>query len=87
MPNQVIDGEIALVRRHLDQKGFRDIELRKMGGGDEWSRTSVKVPVVQAVLSVYCRYGVDTPRRLSRFLCNTLLKNVESPVHFLLRDG
>ena len=59
IPNQVIDEQIALIRRHLDQKGFSDIELRKMGGGDEWSRTSVKAPVVQAVLSVYRHYGIE----------------------------
>lgn len=59
VPNQVIDHQIALARRHLEQKGFGDIELRKLGGGDEWSRTSVKAPVVQAVLSVYKRYGVE----------------------------
>ncbi len=59
VPNQAIDEQIALVRRYLDQKGFGDMELRKMGGGDEWSRTSVKSPVVQAVLSVYRHYGIE----------------------------
>jgi di/tripeptidase len=54
-----MDTQIALVRHYLDQKGFSDIELRKMGGGDEWSRTSVKAPVVQAVLSVYKHYGIE----------------------------
>ena len=59
VPNQEIDKQIALVRQHFDQKGFGEIELRKMGGGDEWSRTSVKAPAVQAVLSVYKRYGIE----------------------------
>jgi acetylornithine deacetylase/succinyl-diaminopimelate desuccinylase-like protein len=59
VPNQEIDRQIALIRQHLDGRGFTDIELRKMGGGDEWSRTSVKAPVVQAVLSVYKHYGIE----------------------------
>jgi len=59
VPNQVIDQQIALMRKHLDQHGFSDIEMRKLGGGDEWSRTSVKAPVVQAVLSVYKKYGIE----------------------------
>ena len=59
VPDQSIDGQVALIRKHLDKHGFSDIELRKLGGGDEWSRTSVKEPVVQSVLSVYKRHGVE----------------------------
>lgn len=59
VPDQVIDHQIALIRRHLDRRGFADLELRKLGGGDEWARTSVKAPVVQAVLGVYKRYGIE----------------------------
>ena len=59
VPNQSIDDAIGMIRRHLDKHGFSDIEMRKLGGGDEWSRTSVKAPVVQAVLSVYKAYGIE----------------------------
>jgi len=59
VPNQVIDEQIKLIRQHLDKHGFSDISMTKMGGGDEWSRTSVKQPVVQAVLSVYKKYGIE----------------------------
>ncbi len=59
VPNQVIDEQIALIRRHLDKHGFSDIKMTKLGGGDEWSRTSVRAPVVQAVLSVYKHYGIE----------------------------
>ena len=59
VPNQAVDEQVALIRRYLDQKGFSDLELRKMGGGDEWSRTSVKAPAVQAVLSVYRHYAIE----------------------------
>jgi di/tripeptidase len=43
----------------LDKRGYSDIEIIPLGGGDEWSETSVKAPVVQAVLSVYKNYGVE----------------------------
>ena len=59
VPNQVIDEQIKLMRQHLDKHGFSDIQMTKHGGGDEWSRTSVKAPVVQAVLSVYKKYGIE----------------------------
>jgi acetylornithine deacetylase/succinyl-diaminopimelate desuccinylase-like protein len=59
VPNQVIDEQIKLMRQHLDKHGFSDIQMTKLGGGDEWSRTSVKAPVVQAVLSVYKKYGIE----------------------------
>ncbi|MGH9579388.1 MAG: peptidase dimerization domain-containing protein, partial [Terriglobales bacterium] len=59
VPNQEMDAQVALIRQHLDRQGFGDIELEKLGGGDEWSRTSVQTPVVQAALSVYKHYGVE----------------------------
>ncbi len=59
VPNQNVDDHIGLISQHLRKKGFGDIELKKHGGGDEWSQTSVKAPAVQAVLAVYKKYGID----------------------------
>lgn len=59
VPDQTIDQQFQLIRRHLDKHGFNDIQMTQLGGGDEWSRTSVKEPVVQAVLAVYQHYGLD----------------------------
>ncbi|HXF95997.1 MAG TPA: M20/M25/M40 family metallo-hydrolase [Gemmatimonadales bacterium] len=59
VPNQWVAKQADLVRAHLDRHGFTDIELRRLGGGDEWSQTSVKAPPVQAVLSVYRRAGIE----------------------------
>ena len=59
VPNQVIDDQIQLMRRHLEKHGFGDLAMQKHGGGDEWSQASVKEPVVQAVLSVYKHYGIE----------------------------
>jgi di/tripeptidase len=30
-----------------------------LGGGDEWSQTSVEAPVVQSLLSAYREYGIE----------------------------
>ena len=48
-----------MVRAHLDQRGFSDIEMRLMDDVDEWSQTSVKAPVVQAVLAMYKQHGIE----------------------------
>ena len=59
VPNQEVDKQIALVRAHLDKQGFQDLEIRKMGGGDQWSQTSVKEAVVQATLATYKHHGIE----------------------------
>lgn len=59
VPNQEVRAHADLVRAHLDGHGFGDIEMRRLGGGDEWSQTSVRAPVVQAVLAMYRRNGIE----------------------------
>jgi acetylornithine deacetylase/succinyl-diaminopimelate desuccinylase-like protein len=59
VPNQEIRKQLALVRGHLDRQGFGDIEIQMLGGGDEWSQTSVRAPVVQATLAMYKRHGIE----------------------------
>ena len=56
VPNQQIAHQKQLIFDHMRKKGFGDIEVRQLGGGDEWSQTGVKEPVVQAVLSAYKHY-------------------------------
>ncbi len=59
VPDQEIRPTRDLIRRHLDQHGYSDIEITMLGGGDEWSQTSVKAAVVQALLSVYQKEGIE----------------------------
>ena len=59
VPDQEIAVQKRLILDHLSKGGFDDLEVRQLGGGDEWSQTSVHQPVVQAVLSVYKRYGLE----------------------------
>jgi len=59
VPNQDMEQQRQLVVRHLEKKGFADLEMRLLGGGDEWSQTSVHEPAVQATLAMYRAYGID----------------------------
>lgn len=59
VPNQESQPIRELIRRHLDKHGYSDIEIIPIGGGDEWTQTSVKAPVVQSVLSVYRNYAIE----------------------------
>ncbi len=59
VPNQEIPEHKQMIVDYLQKKGFGDLEVRQLGGGDEWSQTSVQAPVVQAVLSVYKKYGIE----------------------------
>jgi len=56
VPNQHPDEALALIRQHLDAGGFRDIIIRKLGGYPP-AQTSVETPLVQAVISVFNKYG------------------------------
>jgi acetylornithine deacetylase/succinyl-diaminopimelate desuccinylase-like protein len=59
VPNQEIARQKELVLAHLERKGFSDLKLTLIGGGMEWSQTSVQEPVVQAVLSMYRSAGIE----------------------------
>jgi len=59
VPNQESGKQADLVRAHLDRHGFSDIEMRRLGGGDQWSQTSVKEAVVQATLAMYKAHGIE----------------------------
>jgi acetylornithine deacetylase/succinyl-diaminopimelate desuccinylase-like protein len=56
VPDQHPDSALALIRRHLDAKGFTDVTIRKMSGYPP-AQTSVSAPLVQAVISVYNKHG------------------------------
>jgi acetylornithine deacetylase/succinyl-diaminopimelate desuccinylase-like protein len=57
VPNQTPDGALALIRRHLDEHGFTDITIRKLGGYPP-AQTSVDAPLVRAGIAVYNKYGL-----------------------------
>lgn len=57
VPNQHPDSALALIRRHLDAKGFRDIVTRKLGTGYPPAQTSVTASFVRTALGVYNKFG------------------------------
>ncbi len=59
VPNQKVAEHVQLMRDHLERRGYGDIRLTEVPTHDEWYRTSVTASPVQAVLSVYQRYGIE----------------------------
>ena len=56
VPNQRPAEALAMIRRHLDAKGFPDIRIRELGGYPP-AQTSVEAPIVRSIISVYNKYG------------------------------
>ncbi len=56
VPNQHPDSQLALIRRHLDARGFREIEIRKLSGYPP-AQTSIDAGLVQAAIGVFNKYG------------------------------
>lgn len=54
-PNLDPDEALAKIRRHLDEKGFRDLVIRKLSGYPA-SQTSVDSGAVRAAISVFNKY-------------------------------
>lgn len=69
VPNQTYHGVLDKVRRHLDRRGFADIQIVAVRGGrsvgearsHEWARTSPRSPFVEAVVRAYRSHGT-TPQ-------------------------
>lgn len=57
VPNQRTDRMMGLVRKHLDNHGYRDIRMKEIDSGYDWCRVSVKEPVVKAVLRSIRAFG------------------------------
>jgi len=57
VPDQDPDSALALIRAHLDAKGFSDITLRKLSGYPP-AQSSVSAPLVRAAIGTYHKYGL-----------------------------
>jgi acetylornithine deacetylase/succinyl-diaminopimelate desuccinylase-like protein len=57
VPNQTPDAQFELIRKHLADRGFSDITVRKVSGYAP-AQTSVDTPIVHASLSVFNKHGV-----------------------------
>jgi acetylornithine deacetylase/succinyl-diaminopimelate desuccinylase-like protein len=56
VPDQDPDTALALIRAHLDAKGFTDVTLRKLSGYPP-AQSSVSAPLVRAAIGTYHKYG------------------------------
>lgn len=69
VPDQEKDDILAKLRRHLDVRGYEDLDVRLMGGG-EWSQTSPEAPIVLAAVCGLRELGVEPevwPRNVGFF--------------------
>lgn len=58
VPDMKAADALAAIKAHLAKRGFGDIEVNMTGGYDPTS-TSAKVPLIQAAVATYKRFGVD----------------------------
>jgi acetylornithine deacetylase/succinyl-diaminopimelate desuccinylase-like protein len=57
VPDQDPDSALALIRAHLDAKGFTDIKLTKLSAYPP-AQSSVSAPLVRAAIGTYHKYGL-----------------------------
>jgi len=64
VPMQTLDGLQALIRKHLDAKGYGDVEIRRLGGYN-WGLGRYRDPVAEAMYDALeefgCRYSLLPP--------------------------
>jgi acetylornithine deacetylase/succinyl-diaminopimelate desuccinylase-like protein len=58
VPDMTVETTLQRVQDHLARHGFEDLRIDVLGGL-EWSRTSVKEPVVRALLESYRQHGYE----------------------------
>ena len=58
IPNIESKDVIPLIRKHLDKHGYTDIQIKKISAY-EWSKTSPKEPITQAIVEVYKKKGIN----------------------------
>lgn len=64
VPNQTPDEQLALIRKHLDARGFSDVTVRKISGYAP-AQTDADAPIVTASISVFNKHDA-TPSVMPR---------------------
>lgn len=57
VPNQTPDEALRLIRRHLNARGFTDVQIRRLGGYPP-AQTSVETPLVRAAIATFNKHGL-----------------------------
>ena len=64
VPNQTLDGLYNKIRRHLDEQGYGDVELRKLGGYS-WALIDYRNPLAEAMYDTFeefcVKYSINPP--------------------------
>ena len=59
VPNMKTEDIVPMVRKHLDEKGFREVQIRVLEAGYGWARTSYKSPIAKALAKSYLEMGKE----------------------------
>jgi acetylornithine deacetylase/succinyl-diaminopimelate desuccinylase-like protein len=59
VPNQKKEKMLPLVRKHLQKHGYSDISVKEIDTSADWCRTSVKEPIVQAMIRSFRAFSYD----------------------------
>ncbi len=59
VPNMTTKDVIPMIRKHLDEHGFKEIQIRVLEAGYNWARTSYKSPVAKALVKSYQELGKE----------------------------
>ena len=59
VPSMTTGDVVPMVRKHLDEHGFKEIRLRVLEAGYGWARTSYKSPVAKALVKSYQELGKE----------------------------
>jgi acetylornithine deacetylase/succinyl-diaminopimelate desuccinylase-like protein len=57
VPNQTPDQQLGLIRKHLTERGFRDVRVTRLAGYPP-AQTSVDTPIVRAAIGVFNKHGI-----------------------------
>ncbi len=59
VPNMTTKDIVPMIRKHLDEHGFKEIQIRVLEAGYTWARTSYKSPVAKAMIKSYQELGKE----------------------------
>ncbi len=59
VPNMRKDEVIPMVRKHFDEHGFKEVQIRVLESGYGWARTSHNHPAARAVIKSYKDMGME----------------------------
>ena len=59
VPNMTTAEVIPMMRKHLDDHGFKEVQIRVLEAGYGWARTSYLSPAAKALARTYAEFGKE----------------------------